>query len=172
MVREVGCTHMCGRCLAHLSWEGVSGVCVGGVQEHAVCVPEARQVRVVQQPGAVAHVAAVDVAPAVWQLKQQLGGARAVVGVDKGHLDAWRVVVCTEGGHRRHSRGCWGGSTARPHSHRVAWVGLCAACVLQARECTGAIHPPAAARAWTRLAARPRNGVAGVVWCGVAHPAQ
>jgi hypothetical protein len=73
-------------------WEGVSWVCVGGIQEQAVCVvPEACQVWVVQQLWAVAHVTAVDVAPPVWQLKQQLGGTWAVVGINEGHPDTWGV---------------------------------------------------------------------------------
>jgi hypothetical protein len=60
-------------------------VCIGGVQEHRLCPPEALQVWVAQQLWAVAHVAAVDVAASIGQLKQHLGSSWAVVGIDEGH---------------------------------------------------------------------------------------
>ena len=74
----------------HLQREGESRVAVGCVQEDRACADEASQVRVLLQCGAEAHVAAVHVArTAVGQLKEELDGARAVVGVDQGHLHTW-----------------------------------------------------------------------------------
>jgi hypothetical protein len=57
---------------AHLSGEVVSRVCIGGVEKERVSTPESLKVGVVQQRGAEAQVAGVQVARAAGQPEKQL----------------------------------------------------------------------------------------------------
>jgi hypothetical protein len=77
--------------VADLWREGVSRVCVCIVEEDSVRILEALQVWVVQQLGAEAHVTTVDVAPTIRQLKQHLGSAWAVVGINESDRHTCRT---------------------------------------------------------------------------------
>lgn len=73
----------------YLRGKGILGVAVCGVEvQHVGVVKALLQRWASEQVGGKTHVTGMDVASPVWQLKQKLNSARAVVGVDQGDFDA------------------------------------------------------------------------------------
>lgn len=82
-------------------------VAVRGVQEDRLCPSPPQQQGVLLHGGVEAHVPTVHVAPAVWELEQQLDCPWAVVCLNQDDCHTWGLQQGVRNEQRRRSRACY-----------------------------------------------------------------